>query len=174
MNVEFNGGVHFFYFRWETPFLGKFGPKNQNCQFQLKFGTKTNSNMQSPMVVFTFCVLDWKHPFWANLVQKLNIVSLSWNLVSILIRICRIQFCLHCLYFRMETPFLGRFGPKNQNCQFKLKFGTYTNSNMQNSAVQKIKIVRLSWNLVPRLIWTCRTQWWCSLFSVLYWKHPFW
>ena len=77
MNVEFNGGVHFFCFRWETPFQGKFGPKNQNCQFQLKFGTKTNSNMQSSVVVFTFCVLDWKHPFWANLVQKLNIVSLS-------------------------------------------------------------------------------------------------
>ena len=25
------------------------------------------------------------------------------------------------------------FGPKNQNVKFKLKFGTYTNSNMQNS-----------------------------------------
>ena len=28
----------FFYFRPEIPFLGKFGPKNQNCQFKLKFG----------------------------------------------------------------------------------------------------------------------------------------
>ena len=33
-------------------------------------------------------------------------------------------------------PFLGKFGPKNQNCQFKLKFGTKTNSNEQNSFVQ--------------------------------------
>ena len=37
--VELNGGVHFFCFRPETQFLGKFGSKNQNCQFKLKFGT---------------------------------------------------------------------------------------------------------------------------------------
>ena len=30
-------------------------------------------------------------------------------------------------FFRQETPFLAKFGPKNQNCQFKLKFGTCTN-----------------------------------------------
>ena len=28
--------------------------------------------------------------------------------------------------FRPQTPFLGKFGPKNQNCPFKLKFGTYS------------------------------------------------
>ena len=27
--------------------------------------------------------------------------------------------------FGLETPILGKFGPTNQNCQFKLKFGTY-------------------------------------------------
>ena len=27
----------------------------------------------------------------------------------------------------------GKFGPKNQNCQLKLKLSTLTNSNMQNS-----------------------------------------
>ena len=37
-------------------------------------------------------------------------------------------FCL-----RPEIPFLRKFGPKNQTCQFKLKFSAYTNSNMQNS-----------------------------------------
>ena len=35
----------------------------------------------------------------------------------------------------MEIPFLGKFGATNQNYQFKLKFGTSTNSNMQNSIV---------------------------------------
>ena len=25
----------------------------------------------------------------------------------------------------------------------------------------------LSWNLVPRLIWVCKIQWWCSLFLFL-------
>ena len=28
---------------------------------------------------------------------------------------------------------MGKFGPEIQNCQFKLKFGTITNLNIQNS-----------------------------------------
>ena len=59
------------------PFLGKFGPKSQNYQFMLKFGTYTNSNMQNSMVMFTFSAFDWKYPFWANLVQNVKIVSLN-------------------------------------------------------------------------------------------------
>ena len=51
--------------------------KNQNCQFKLKVGTQTNSNWQNSMVVFTFFVLDGKYPFWANLIQKIRIVSLT-------------------------------------------------------------------------------------------------
>ena len=39
------------------PFLGKLGPKNQNCQFKLKFGTYTNLHMQNSMVMLTFSVL---------------------------------------------------------------------------------------------------------------------
>ena len=62
--VEFNGGFQIFCFRLETPFLGKFGQKNQNCQFKLKFVTQTNSNMQNSMALFTFSILDQKHPFW--------------------------------------------------------------------------------------------------------------
>ena len=68
----------------------------------------------------------------------------------------------HFFRFWLELPFLDKLGPKNQNCQFKLIFGTYTNSNMQNSMtlfifsvldrkhslwanlVQKIKNVSLS------------------------------
>ena len=110
----------------EISFLGKFGPKNQNYQLKLKFGTYTNSNMQNSMVMFTFSVFDRKYPYWANLVQKVKIISWSWNLVPRLIRIC--LFCwLFC--FRFEIPFLGKFGPKNQNYQFKQKFDAYTNSN---------------------------------------------
>ena len=40
----------------------------------------------------------------------------------------RIQF----FSLRPEIPVLGKFRPKNQNCLLKLKFGTETNSNMQN------------------------------------------
>ena len=55
--AEFNGDVHSFCFWSEIPFLGRFGPKNQNYQFKLKFGTYTNSNMQNSMLMFTFSVL---------------------------------------------------------------------------------------------------------------------
>ena len=65
----------FFCFSVEIPFLGKLGPKNQNCHFMLKFGTYTNPNMQNSMVMFIFSVFDWKYPFWANLTQKVKIIS---------------------------------------------------------------------------------------------------
>ena len=39
------------------------------------------------------------------------------------------------LCFRPEVPFSGNFGPENQNCQFKPKFGTKNNPTMYNSMV---------------------------------------
>ena len=59
------------------PFLRKFGTKYRNWLVKLKFGTETNSNMQKSMVFFTCSVLDWKHGFQENLVQKVKIASLS-------------------------------------------------------------------------------------------------
>ena len=41
-----------------------------------------------------------------------------------------------------------------------------------NSIKKKIKILSLSWNLVPRLIQVYRIQWRCSLFHDLDWKQP--
>ena len=41
----------------------------------------------------------------------------------------------HFFLFRLEIPILGKFGPQNQNYQFKLKFSSWTNSNMQNSVM---------------------------------------
>ena len=89
--AEFSGGVDFFRFRLEILFLNKFGPKNQNCQFKVKFDIQPNSNMQNSVVVFTFFVFDRKYPVWANLVQNVRIVSLRIDLVASLIRVCRIQ-----------------------------------------------------------------------------------
>ena len=37
--------------------------------------------------------------------------------------------------FDQKFPFWENLVKKNQNCRFKLKFGAYTNSNMQNSMV---------------------------------------
>ena len=42
------------------------------------------------------------------------------------------MFTFFC--FRVEIPFLGKVGPKNQY-HLKLKFGTYSNSSMQNAMV---------------------------------------
>ena len=49
--------------------------QKKNCKFKLKYGTKTNSNMQNLMVVFTFSLLFWKHCFWTNFAQKIKINS---------------------------------------------------------------------------------------------------
>ena len=110
--AEFNDAVRFFCFRPETPFLGKFSPKNQICQFKLKFGTKTNSNIQNSKVVFTFSVLNRKYTFWANLVQKIKIVSLSWNLVPRLIRIYNIQWWYHFFLFWRGNNLFGQVWSK--------------------------------------------------------------
>ena len=120
--------------------------------------------MQNSMVVFTFSVLDQKNPFRANLVQKIKIVSLSWNLVQNLIRICRIQWWCSLFLF-LTINILGQIWSKNSKL-FKVKFDRKSNSNMQNSMivsilsaldwkylfwanlVQKIEIVNLSRKLV--------------------------
>ena len=107
-----------------TFFLGKFGPKSQSYQFKPKFGTNTNSNMQNSIVVLNFFVYGQKCSFWANLVQKVKIISLSWNSVPTLFRICRIQWRCSLFSFSVRNAILGKFGPKFQNCQFKTKFGS--------------------------------------------------
>ena len=76
------------------------------------------------LVVFGFFIFNQKYPFWVNLVKILKIVSLSWNLVLRLTQISRIPWwCSLCLFSTRNT-FLGKFGLKNQNCQFELKFAT--------------------------------------------------
>ena len=83
---------------------------------------------------WTACsVFNWKYLSWVNFVQKLKIISLSWNFVPRLIQICRISWW--CLLFLILTGnnLLGKFSPKNQNYQFELEFGTKTNLNKQNS-----------------------------------------
>ena len=139
--------------------------------------------MQNSMMTFTSSVFDQKYPFWENLFQKLKIVSLSWNLVPCLTQICRIQWWCSLLPFLTGNIFFGLIWSKNSKL-FKLKFGTWTNLNMQNSMVmftfsffvqrysflanlaQKVKVVSVSWNLVLKLIWICRIQWQCFTLCV--------
>ena len=74
---------------------------------------------------WTACsAFNWKNLLWVNLVQKLKVISLSWSFVPRLIQICRIPWW--CSLFMLSTgnTFLAKFGPKNKNCQFELKFRT--------------------------------------------------
>ena len=173
--------IHFFCFQRETDFLGKFSPNIQICQFNLKFGTRTNSNMQNSMGMFTSSVSNGKYLFWANFVQIFKFINLTWSLVLTLTQICIVQWDIHFFCFQRETDFLGKFSPNIQICQFNLKSGAQTNSNMQNSMemftssvsngkylfwanlVQIFKFINLTWSLVLRLIQIERIQWGCSL-----------
>ena len=49
----------------------------QKIKITMKFGPWTNLRMLNSMVLFTFSVLDWKHHFLTNWVQKIKITSLS-------------------------------------------------------------------------------------------------
>ena len=80
--AEFNGDVYFLRFQPEIPFLAKFGPKNQNCQFKVKLDTETNSSMQISVVMFTFHVFGWKYFFgqiWSKK-SKLSVLGETWYL----------------------------------------------------------------------------------------------
>ena len=107
----------------------------------MKFDTQADSNMQNLMAVFSLSFVKWKNCFWKNLVQKIKIICSKRNLKSRLIRICRIQRYCSVYLFQGGKLFLGKFGPKNQNCQFKLKFGTQTNLNMQDSVIMFVFFV---------------------------------
>ena len=76
-----------------------------------------------------------EYPFWPNLVQKIKVVSLSWNLVLRIISICRIQWWCGDFLLSAEISFLNKFDPILQNCLVKVKFSNCTHSNMQKSMV---------------------------------------
>ena len=71
--------------------------------------------MQNSMIMFTFSVLDQISfgPFWVILVQKIKIVSLSWNLVPKLIQISRIQLWCSLFLFLIINIFLAKIWSKN-------------------------------------------------------------
>ena len=86
-----------------------------------KFNTVSNYYINTHKCDFS--VSDQKYPFWENLVKKNQNVSLSWNIPRLI---------------------LGKFGPKNQNCQFKPKLRTKADSNTENSLLAFILFI-LDW-----------------------------
>ena len=72
-----------------------------------------------PMVMLTFAVFDWKYLFEQIWSEKSKL-CLRRNLVPRQIR--RRWIWWRCLFFMFlsGSPFLGKFGPKNQHCLLKL------------------------------------------------------
>ena len=66
-------GVHFIYFRLETPFLDKLGPTNKILSLSWNLGPICRIQWRCSL----FSDLDQKHFFPENLVQKIKIVSLN-------------------------------------------------------------------------------------------------
>ena len=64
--------------------------------------------MQNSMMLLTFFVFDWKYSFWANLVQKVKIISFIWNLVPKLVRVCRIQWWCSLFWFLTGNTLFGQ------------------------------------------------------------------
>ena len=122
------------------------------------------SNMKNSIAVFNFSVLDGKFPFRANLFQKFNIVSLSWNIVPRLIRICRIPWGYSLVLFwtrntdhrqiwLLEWFKYAKFNSDVHFFYFRQKIPFRAN------LFANFKIVCLKWNLVPRVIRIYRIQW---------------
>ena len=70
------------------------------------------------MVVFTFSVLDGKHPIFANLVKNIKIVRLSLNLVHRLINNLNTKNSMVVFPFSVldQKYFFEKLGQKSQDC----------------------------------------------------------
>ena len=95
--------------------------------------------MQNSMWCLLFLFLIGNSLFGQIWSRKSKLLSLSWNLVPKLIRICRIQWWCSLFCFWSEMPFLGKCGPKCLNCHLRL-------------------------NLLASLVRICRIIWWSLLF----------
>ena len=87
---------------------------------------------------------------------------------------------------RLAKPYLGKFNPKKQNCEFKLKSGNYTKLNMQSSMVMFIFFSYLTGSILFGQIWpqssklfllinsNMRNSMVIFTFSIFDQKYPFW
>ena len=87
---------------------------------ELTFTTE-KANACSPWTAGS--VFDWKYLFWLNLVQKLKMISLSWNSIPGRIQYAEFHGDVHFFCFRLEITFSANLIQKS-NCQFELKVRT--------------------------------------------------
>ena len=109
-----------------------FFPKNLKL-FKVKFDTKNNSNIRKNILACLFSVHNT-----IRLSHVMNLFMTWWTYRTNL----NIQNSMVVSIFSVlgwkQLPFVEKFGPKNRNCQFKLKIGTSANLNMKNSIVMFI------------------------------------
>ena len=111
-----------------------------------------------------FSVLDQKYPFLAKFGPKIKILTLSWNLMPMIIRVCRGQGDIHFSVFDQKYPFWVNLVQKNKINNLSWNLFDYCNLSMQNSVVMFTFSVFTQKYLVWK-IW--RTHWCYSLFFVL-------
>ena len=119
----------------DTLFWANLVQKKQNCQFQLKFGTQTNSNMHNSMAIFTCFSFQRKFHFGKFGSKNQNC---QFRLVFVTCTNSNMQNSMMVFSFSVldqKQHFWANLVQKTQNCQFKLKYGTTSNLIMQNSVV---------------------------------------
>ena len=126
---------------------------------ELTFTTQ-KANACSP---WTACsVFNWKYLFWVNLVQKLKIISLSWNFVPRLIQICRIPWwCSFFLFLTGNTPLDRNLAPRDlfEYTEFSDDvnfFRFWPEIPFCANFVQKIKNCKFELKFCTRLISICK------------------
>ena len=93
----------------------KFGPKNQNCQFKLKFDTYTKLNMQNSVVLFTFSVFDSKYHFRSYLIQiKRETISFGLNFGTIRFKYAEFNSCSLFSNFDQVYSFGGNWSKQSE------------------------------------------------------------
>ena len=127
----------------EIPFLGKFGPKNQNYQFKLKFGTYTNSNMQNSLGMFLFFC------FWSEIhfLGKFGPKNQNYQ-------------------FKLKFATYTNLKMKNWIVMFTFSVFDWEYA-FWATLIQKIKIVSWRWKSILKLIQICRIQYGCSFLLFL-------
>ena len=102
----------------------------------------------------TYITIKWKKNITVNLYYTK--MGKSWILYQLLVFV-HIYKLLHIFKVICSLNY--------KSCDRTLKTKVFYTS-FRSFLVKNINVVSLSWSLVAEPIWVCRTQWWCSLFSV--------
>ena len=159
------------FFRFRLKFLFRANlvtKKNQHCQFKLKFGTYTNSNMQISMVIFTFSAFGGITPFgqtWPKKSKckfklKFGIYNLGHNIlefynVLIQIRLTKSNTKRDIQYFKVSIGVASRVAEQSQEIRkhsANLKLGgdiTYCPVSLSEI---KLKTQNQISNFLPRIV----------------------